>query len=428
MKVSQEAFASADDIASASEALVKVLYIDSDGPLGGASRSLFEVVRPLAAGPVEPYFVAVEGTALNFYSQVAKDMVVTRGLTKFDNTRYSYYRGMRWLIVMREIFYFPFTLSVLLRARRRWNDIDVIHVNEVLSIIPGLIARRLFGVPLVIHVRSPARMDDRSARCRWLFGTLRKYAAAIIAINETTRATLPGWLNVDVIQNSFTPKKVAQPDRAMQAKLDALRPTSLKVGFVGNLHQSKGLFDLLEAAKLVRAAGRDVEYVIVGGTTIVDAGLKARLLAAAGLAQNVQQELAARVQEEGLSDIFHLLGPTVDIQRVYERIDVIAFPSHFDAPGRPVFEAAFSSVPSIVAVENPLPDTLADGETGIAIPGRNPQKLAAAIMHFADHRDEVRRMGANARELAEKNFNPEANAKKLLAVYTRVVHNGSAPS
>src|SRR5690349_4160488 len=100
---------------------MRVLYLDSDVPMGGASRSLYEVVRPLSEDSVEPYFVAVEGTALNFYSQIAKDMVVTRGLTKFDNTRYSYYRGLRWLIVIREIFYFPFTLIALAKARRRWR-------------------------------------------------------------------------------------------------------------------------------------------------------------------------------------------------------------------------------------------------------------------------------------------------------------------
>lgn len=402
---------------------MRVLYLDSDGPLGGASRSLFELVRQLATNGVDPYFVAVDGTALNFYSQVAKDMVVTRGLTKFDNTRYSYYRGVRWLILLREIFYFPFSVAALLRARSRWKTVDVIHVNEVLCIIPALMARWLFGVPLVVHVRSPTRMDEGSLRCRWLWNCLRRNAAAIIAINENTRATLPAWLDVDVIQNSFTPKKLAEPDLSMQAKLDALRPSSLKVGFVGNMHISKGIFDLLEAAKLVRAAGRDVEFVIVGGVTVADDGLRARLLSLAGLAQNVQEDVASRVRDEGLSNVFHLLGPTVDIQRVYERIDVIAFPSHFDAPGRPVFEAAFSSVPAIVAVEHPFPDTLVDGETGLAIPSRNPQGLAAAIMHFADNPEEVRRMGAKARELAERNSNPEANARKLLAIYSRVLQN-----
>lgn len=403
---------------------MKVLYIDSDGPLGGASRSLFEVVRPLSAEAVDPYFVAVEGTALQFYRQIAKDSMTTRGLTKFDNTRYSHYKGVRWLVVLREIFYLPFTVAVLLRAKRKWNRIDVIHINEFLGIIPGMIAKWLFRAPLVVHARSLAWQDEHSLRCRWLKKRLRANASAVVAIDQNVRATLPADIEVDVIQNSFTPKVLSSPDRAMLARLDGLRLGSLKVGFVGNLHRSKGIFDLLEAAKLVKATGRDVEFLIVGGGTVSDKGLKAWALNRAGLAQNVQKELTERVSVEGLSDIFHLLGPTVDIQRVYERMDVVAFPSHFDAPGRPVFEAAFSSVPSIVAVENPYPDTLVHGETGLAIPARNPQKLAEAIMHFADNRDDVRRMGRNARQLAETNCHPESNAKKLLAVYTRVIRNG----
>ncbi|MEH6949968.1 glycosyltransferase family 4 protein [Nitrobacter sp. NHB1] len=403
---------------------MKVLYIDSDGPLGGASRSLFEVVRQLSKGAVDPYFVAVEGTALEFYRQIAKDSVTTRGLTKFDNTRYSHYEGVRWLVLLRELFYLPFTVAVLLRAKRTWNRVDLIHINEFLGIIPGMMAKRLFLAPLVVHVRSLAWQDQRSLRCRWLKNRLKANASAVIAIDQNVRATLPTDIDVDVIQNSFTPKVLPNPDLVMLEKLDALPQGALKIGFVGNLHRSKGIFDLLEAAKLVKATGRHVEFLIVGGVTVSDKGLKAWALNRSGLAQNVQKEISERVEAEGLSDIFHLLGPTVDIQRIYERMDVVAFPSHFDSPGRPVFEAAFSSVPSIVAVENPYPDTLVNGETGLAIPMRSPQKLAEAIIHFADNRGDVRRMGENAKRLAEMNFNPENNAKKLLAVYTRVLENG----
>lgn len=402
---------------------MKVLYIDGDGPLGGASRSLFEIVRPLAKGDVDAYFVAARGTALEFYRQIAKGVIATRGLTKFDNTRYSYYRGVRWLVLLREIFHFPFTIAAMLRARREWKTVDAIHVNEVLCIIPGIIAKRLFGAPLVVHVRSPARKDDSSLRCRWLTRTLRANADAVIAINENTRSTLADDLPVDIIQNSFTPKRLPNPEQAFLNKLDALRPTSLKVGFVGNLHVSKGLFDLVDAAKLVRAAGRDVEYVIVGGVTDSKAGLQGWALDKAGLAQNVLGDLKEKIRAAGLEDTFHLLGPTIDIQRAYERMDVVTFPSHFDAPGRPVFEAAFSAVPSIVAVERPKPDTLIDHETGLAVPAKNPKKLAEAIIYCADHREDVKRMGVNAKKLAEENCNPEVNAKKLLSVYKRVIEN-----
>lgn len=400
---------------------IKVLYIDGDGPFGGASRSLFEAVRALPADQVEPYFAASRGTALDVYRQVAKDTVSTRAMSKFDNTLYSHYRGVRWLILLRELFHVPFSVAVILRARRQFKQIDLIHLNEVTYILPGLIAKRLFKVPLVVHVRSLTAHDMRSRRTRWLTKTLAREAAAVIAINHNTRATLAPDLPVEIIQNSFTAKLAPRPDANIVAKLDALRPGSLKVGFVGNLHHSKGLYEMLEAAKILRQSGRDVEFVIVGGVTLQDKGLKARLLALAGLAQNVQAELDEQIERDGLSQCFHLLGPTFDIKCVYDRLDVLLFPSHYDAPGRPVFEAAFSGVPSIVAVSRPYPDTLVDGETGIAIPARDPQALANAILHFADNPGEVRRMGDNARRLAESNFEPAANGRRLLAVYQRVL-------
>jgi len=400
---------------------IKVLYIDGDGPFGGASRSLFEAVRALPADSVEPYFVASRGTALGFYEQVAKEVVATRGMTKFDNTRYSYYRGVRWLVLLREMFHLPFTFAALLKARRQWKQVDLIHVNESVYIIPALLAKRIFRAPLVVHVRSMARMDECSRRTLWLNATLAREADAVVAIDENIRATLPGKLAVDVINNSFTAKCAPKPDAQLMEKLDALRPGSLKVGFVGNLHHSKGLFDILEAAKLIRQAGRDVEFLIVGGVTLEDKGLKAWALAQAGLAQNVQIELAARVESEGLSDCFHLIGTTLDIKCVYDRLDVLLFPSHYDAPGRPVFEAAFSSVPSIVSVNKPRADTLVHGETGLAIPAQNPLKLAEAILYFVDNPSEVQRMGANAKELADSNFDPATNARKLLAIYIRVI-------
>jgi len=74
---------------------MRVLYIDGVGPFGGASRSLFEAVRALKREGVKPYFIAANGTALDFYGQVAEELIATRGLTRFDNTQYSHYRGVR---------------------------------------------------------------------------------------------------------------------------------------------------------------------------------------------------------------------------------------------------------------------------------------------------------------------------------------------
>lgn len=401
---------------------MKVLYIDGVGPFGGASRSLYEAVRALPAGSVDAYFVAQRGSALDFfYSEVATDVISTRGLTRFENTRFGYYRGVRWLVLLRELSYVPFTIIAIFRARKRWKKFDVIHANEITEILPLLLAKYVFGAPALVHVRSSQRVG-RSWRCRWLHRCLRRSVAAVVAIDENVRSTLPGDIRVDVIHNSFTPKRAQTPDPEISRKLQSLRPMSLKIGFVGNLHRSKGLMDLLDAAKIVREAGREVEFIIVGGNTRNDRGLKGWLLRKFGFAQSIQAELRERIEQYGLTDIFHLFGPTTDIQCVYEGIDVVCFPSHYDDPGRPVFEAAFSSVPCIAAVTCPRSDTLIHRETGLAVPMRDPARLAAAILYFADNRGEVQRMGANARELANRNFNPSKNAQTLLSVYSRIVN------
>jgi glycosyltransferase involved in cell wall biosynthesis len=132
-------------------------------------------------------------------------------------------------------------------------------------------------------------------------------------------------------------------------------------------------------------------------------------------------ELAELIASEGLTDDFLMLGSSHDLRTAYSAMDLLAFPSHLDAPGRPVFEAAFFGVPSIVAVRQPKPDTIRDGETGIAIPHSSAELLADAIAYFAENPGEAERMGINARALAERNFSPRINAADLLQVYRNLV-------
>jgi glycosyltransferase involved in cell wall biosynthesis len=92
-----------------------------------------------------------------------------------------------------------------------------------------------------------------------------------------------------------------------------------------------------------------------------------------------------------------------------------------------VFEAAFWRVPSIVAVSNPQPDTMIDGQTGLCIEPGNPAALADGIARFCLTPGEVARMGNAAYELALRNFDGRRNAALVLDIYHRVLRSaGSA--
>lgn len=399
---------------------MNILYIGGVGPFGGASRSLYEAVKALPDGTVNAYFLMPSGTAMNFYQRVASDTLAVRGISRFDHTRATYYRGRRWLVLLREALNtFP-TIAGLVRARMRWKRIDVVHVNEFTELVPGLMAKWLFGAPLVVHVRALVNADQGLWRTRWLHRTLSRAADAVIAIDDTVRATLPADLCVDVIHNALTVEAGEATDKSYLARFDGLRPDALKIGFVGNLLRMKGIVELVHAVAIARRKGVDVQLVVIGGAVAAPGGLTAKLTRRAGLAQNVEGEVRGLIAELGLADDVLLLGATPDIQRVYPRMDVLAFPSFYDAPGRPVFEAAFFSVPSIVAVRHPTADTFVHGVTGIAIESPAPDQIADAIVKTATDRPATRRMGEAARVLANRNFRPDGNAEKLFAVYRRV--------
>ena len=402
---------------------MRVLYIDGVGPFGGASRSLLEAVNAMPCGEVSPLFLAAEGTALERYRQIASGVVATRAMTRFDNTAFSHYRGKRWLVGAAQSAFLPMTWASVVRARIQFGSVDLLHGNETTDIIPLLMAQRIFQVPAIIHVRA-LMSREQNKRTRWLNNRLREMAA-VIAIDENVRLTLPMDIPVQVVHNSFTlgPRKLSS--NVIETHLSSLRQNSLKVGFVGNLHYYKGIIELVQATKLVVDAGRDIEIVVIGGHTRSNR-LHDRALEKLGMLQDAGFEAKALVQQLGLQEHVHFLGATDKIQQVYEGIDVLCFATHLDAPGRPVLEAASVGVPSIVAVKSPMSDTFANDETGIGIPDASPHYIAQAIMRFADDRSEVRRMGANARALAEANFSPKANSAKLLSVYRQVLKDNDA--
>lgn len=360
------------------------------------------------------------GTALEFYKRVAEEVIGTSGISRFDHTRDSYYRGARWLVVLRELKNILPTIMALVKARRAWPNIDLIHVNEITEIGPALLAKWIWKVPLVVHVRALVHDDSSMIRTRLLHAMLR-YADAVIAIDQSVRSRLPADLPVEVIHNSFTSDPQERPDRDYLIRLEALPNERLRVGFVGNFLRSKGLIELIEAVRIVRDLGDPVDLLVVGGGVGGYRGLKSRILSTIGLNQNVERKVRAMIEEYGLEDHVHLLGPTNDIQRVYPHMDILAFTSHLDAPGRPVFEAAFYGIPSLVATSNPLPDTLNDGHTGLAIAQPEPALIADALLQCSANREHLRQLGQNAQLLAARNFEPATNMNELLELYRRTL-------
>ncbi len=392
--------------------MMRILYIHPVGGYGGASKSLAEMYAGIPAGHVEAVVITPRGAVADAFQSVGMQTIPIAGLAKWDDTRFGYYRGFRWAILLRELAYVP---STLLALRRAVNDgpFDVIHCNEISALFPALLAKKMLGARLLIHVRSLQRGSKGGWMTRRIFNALRRHADAVVAIDEAVRRTLPDDLAVEIIHNGMMAPALSP------YKSNAMAP--FRVGIIGVLHRSKGVYEFVEAARLLKARHINVQLVVVGENIHKISGVRGWLLSKFNFARDVRQELEAYTTQHGLENHVEFTGFRRDVAAVYQTLDALCFPSHLDAPGRPVFEAALFGLPTIVAMKNPTTDVIIPDVTGLCIPTPTPEAIAGAIERLAQDRQSARAMGATARDSAVDRFERSRVGQRMLALYQRML-------
>ena len=396
---------------------IRVLVLHASPVFGGMSKSLIEVLTAIPAQVLAVTVLCPEGGAAERFRKCGMEVLKVAGLSQFDDSRIGFYRGLRWVVLLRELALLPPTLWALWRLRRR--HFDLIHAND-LSLAPiAALAKRWLKVSLIMHARSVQRAAAPSPdrRTKWLFDIVRRHADIVVPIDETVRRSLPADLRCKVIHNTMSLRA---------SEMGAAPAERLRVGFVGNFLRFKGLYEFLQAARICRDKGLPVEFVVAGDNTRAVTGLRSWIIGRLGLGHDLGAEVQEYVHSVGLERTVRFTGFVDDVAKIYSNIDVLCFPTHLDAVGRPVLEAAFFGVPSIVAIREPLPDTIVHGETGLCIDAPRPEQIATAIEYLQRNPAERQRLGKGAKALARRSFDREENAAEMLAVYQDLARRSAA--
>jgi glycosyltransferase involved in cell wall biosynthesis len=365
----------------------------------------------IPTGHVEAVVITPRGAAAEGFQAAGMETIPMAGLAKWDDTRFGHYRGLRWAILLRELAYIPSTLLALRQAMKK-GPYDLIHCNEIPALLPALLAKKWIGTRLLVHVRSLQRGNEGTWITQRIFQALRRHADAVVAIDEAVRRTLPADLVVEVIHNG------------MQAPEQNVRTTDssapFRVGIIGVLHRAKGVYEFVEAARILKDRKINVQLVIVGENIHRISGLRGWLLKKFNFAHDVRGDLEAYTAQHGLQRHVEFTGFRRDVAAVYQTLDALCFPSHLDAPGRPVFEAALFSLPTIVAMKNPTSDVIVPDVTGLCIETPTPDAIADAIEKLATDRPRARAMGAAAYASAIDRFERSRVGQRMLALYQRI--------
>lgn len=392
-----------------------ILYIHHSPTFGGASRSILEAIKSLPENEIKPYFICAKGSASTQFKTISNDVVTAKGITVFDHGMYGHYRGKRWLILFRELLFLLPTILAFVKAKIRWWNVifSVIHVNEVSLLPSAFLAKLFFNVPIVLHCR--ALQETKQGRFRrWLLTKfLGKFIDCVIAIDDDCYRSLPFKEKACVIHNGFA----MQPIDINEVLKARQQNEKFIVGFVGNMMPLKGIYEYVDAANEFHQRNiHDVVFRVIGPRYDGKYSFIDYVFDVTGFRELASKKVANRVDELQLSNL-EFTGFQMDISKHYQEMDVLCFPSHVDAVGRPVFEAGFFHVPSIVAVIDPTNDTFVPMQTGIQIAEKNSSELFEAILKLKDNPELCYKYGRGAYDLSHKHYDIKKNAINLLQVY-----------
>lgn len=174
------------------------------------------------------------------------------------------------------------------------------------------------------------------------------------------------------------------------------------VAMACRLLREKGVFEFVEAARLVRNSGRDCKFLLIGSPDL-------------GNPHSITEQELSEIKREG---IVELLGHRTDISDIFSKSHIITLPSYY-GEGLPkvLIEAAACGRPSITTDNPGCSEAVVDGYTGFIIPAKNSFALAESIIKLLDDPELRKYLGVNAREHAVKEFDIRYVVDRHIAIY-----------
>ncbi len=313
-------------------------------------------------------------------------------------------------------------------------DADLVHCHTWYSHVGGILAKKNYGLPLVITVHSlePLRPWKREQLAGgydfslWVEKTALEMADAIIAVSGATKHDIERLFNVDparvhVIHNGIDLNQYRKVDSTGAIKRYGIDPSRPYLLFVGRITRQKGFQHLVRAVQFM-----DRDFQIV-------------LCAAAPDTPQLAEEMRiaverAEAQRPGIIWINEMVDQQTACE-LYSQAAIFICPSIYEPFGIINLEAMACETAVVASAVGGIKEVVVDGETGFLVPleqmkespfeAINPEKfardLAQRVNELMRDRQLRERFEKAGRKRVEKNFSWAAIAEKTSALYASLL-------
>jgi L-malate glycosyltransferase len=281
---------------------------------------------------------------------------------------------------------------------------EIVHAHDPHGVAMAALAlsmsTELVKPPLVAARRVDFHLKGNSLS-RWKY----RQVDCFICVSEAIRKMLisdgvPAARTVVVNEGIDLDRVDAAPPARLHEELWLPRHAPI-VGNVAALVPHKGQRHLIDAAGIVLRQVPDARFVIAGEGELRSA-------------------LERQIRERRLEKHVILLGFRPDVLSLHKVFDVFVMSSVTEGLGTSLLDAMACAKPVVATRAGGIPEVVEDGLTGLLVPTRDPEKMAAAIVRLLNDAALRRQMGEAALLSVRERFSVERMVLDTLRVYQRV--------
>lgn len=292
---------------------------------------------------------------------------------------------------------------------------DLVHLITIKPVLYGGIVARLSNIKAVVFAVSGLgtvfiagsglmpRVRRKFVTTLYAFAFQHKNMAVIFQ-NPDDRDKLLSLGTVDFLQT----RMIRGSGVSLTSYSYLLEPDGKPVVVMAaRLLRDKGVLEFVEAARLLKARGLDIEMRLIGSPDI----------------GNPTSVTLQELEEWERDGYIRLLGYREDISQQYAAANIVCLPSYREGLPKSLVEAAACGRAVITTDVPGCRDAIIANVTGILVPVRDAHALADAIQELLANPDKRLAMGAEGRKLAEANFSIENIVGQHMKIYEDVMQN-----
>ena len=279
--------------------------------------------------------------------------------------------------------------------------IDFVHIHlasrnstwrKMCFILPAI----LVGKPYILHLHGAEYQVFFNSECgplrRFLVRRMFACAATVIVLSTQWKefiASISNNNNVLIIPNSV-------PIRSQEKQV---HPDQFNLVFLGRLGQRKGIYDLLEAMKIIVVQHPEVKLFCGGDGEV--------------------EEVQRFVKDNGLEENYLYLGwvDSTEKDELFSKCDIFVLPSYNEGLPMGILEAMSYGIPVISTRVGGIPDAILDGDEGFLVTPGDVMALAKCILLLVEDPTFKKHMSDLALKKAAEQFSIERIAPRLEKLY-----------